>query len=173
MPHVAVPRLRRTANELELALSAEAAHLLGSALRQPSADVATLVAGPPTPYAVWLSRILVRRHESGKVGLSIDEAASALVLEGERRYLDILAENVEVFIDEKPRPGDHLHIEYHDDHFYLAPSRISLAIVPDDNDARIDASNAVTFPGELVPIDDAADRIRRGHLRSSADSRLA
>jgi len=133
VPPVAEPRLRRTANELELALSAETAHLLGSALRQPSADLATLVEGPPAPYAVWLPRILVRQHESGRVTLSIDEAKSALVLEGERQYLDILAENIEGFIDDGPNPGDHLHIEYYDDHFYLAPSQISLTVVPESN----------------------------------------
>lgn len=132
MPPVAEPRLRRTSNELELALSAEAAHLLGSALRQPNADIATLVEGSPAPYAEWLTRILIRRRESGRVTLSIDDAASALVLDGERQYLDILAENIEGFIDDEPNPGDHLHIEYYDDHFYLGPSQISLTVVAEN-----------------------------------------
>ena len=129
MPPVAEPRLRRTANELELALSAEAAHVLGSALRQPSAELATLAEGSPAPYAHWLSHILIRRLESGRVALSIDETASALVLEGERQYLDVLAKNIEEFINDATTPGDHLHIEYYDDHFYLAPSQISLTVV--------------------------------------------
>jgi hypothetical protein len=115
-----------------LALSAEAAHLLGSALRQPNADIATLVEGSPAPYAEWLTRILIRRRESGRVTLSIDDAASALVLDGERQYLDILAENIEGFIDDEPNPGDHLHIEYYDDHFYLGPSQISLTVVAEN-----------------------------------------
>ena len=39
-PPVAEPRLRRTANELEVALSTDAAHLLGFTLRQPHANLA-------------------------------------------------------------------------------------------------------------------------------------
>jgi len=132
VPPVAEPRLRRTANELELALSADAAHQLGSALRQPNADLAALVEGPAAPYAEWLSRIIVRQQESGRVTLSIDEAASALALEGESQYLDILAQNIEGFIDDEPSPGDHLHIEYYDDHFYLAPSQISLTVAAEN-----------------------------------------
>ena len=131
VPPVADPRLRRTANELELALSAEAARLVAFALRQPNADLAALVEGSPAPYAAWLSHIVVRQQVSGRVTLSIDEPTSALVLEGECQYLNVLAENIEGFISDDPDPGDHLHIEYYDDHFYLAPSQISLTVVPE------------------------------------------
>lgn len=129
VPPVAAPRLRRTANELELALSAGAARLLGSALRRASAELAALVEGAPAPYAEWLSRIVIRERKSGRVWLSVDESGSALVVEGERQYLDILAENIEGFIDDVRSPGDHLHIEYFEGHFYLAPSDISLTVV--------------------------------------------
>ena len=133
MPPVAEPRLRRTANELELALSPEAARRLGSALRQPAADLAARAEGSPAPYAAWLDHIILRRQETGRVALSVDEAAAALVVKGELQYLEILAENIEGFIDDAPAPGDHLHIEYYDDHFYLAPSQISLTVVPESS----------------------------------------
>lgn len=130
---VAAPRLRRTANELELALSAEAARQLGTALRQSEADLATVVEGPAAPYAEWLARIIVHRTERGRVLMRVDEDASALVLEGEERFLGTFTENIEGFLDDEPSADDHLHIEYYEDHYYLAPSQISLVVVADDN----------------------------------------
>lgn len=125
------PRLCRTADELELTLSPEAARLLASALRRPEAVLPTLAEGSPAPYDEWLSGIAVRRRETGKVVMTVDEATSALVVEGELRYLNLLAGNVEGFADdaEDRNDGDHLHIEYHEEHYYLAPCRISLVIV--------------------------------------------
>jgi hypothetical protein len=130
---VAAPRLRRTANELELSLSAEAARQLGTALRQSEADLVTLVEGPAAPYDEWLSRIIVHRTESGRVLMRVDEDASALVLQGEQRFLGTLAENIEGFVNDEPGSDDHLHIEHYEDHYYLAPSQVSLVVVADDD----------------------------------------
>jgi hypothetical protein len=128
------PRLCRTGNELELTLSSEAARLLGAALRRPQADLATRVDGSPAPYAAWLARILVRRRGTGAVAASIDEAASALVLEGGGWSLGLLATNVEGFSGDAVKPGDHLHIEYHDGHAYLAPGQVCIIVVADDGE---------------------------------------
>lgn len=125
----AAPQLRRTGNELELTLSSEAARLLGSALRRPRADLVTRVEGSPAPYAAWLARILVRRRGTGAVAVTIDEAASALVLEGGGRSLDLLATNIEGFGDDALKPGYHQHIEYHDGHAYLAPGQVSVTVI--------------------------------------------
>jgi len=125
------PRLLRSASELELSLSAASARRLGAALRLPEAEVETAAVADAAPYDRAFAAILVRRQESGKVTMRIDEENSALVLEGEEQYLAVLAENIEGFFSVDPEAGDHLHIEYFDEHFYLAPSGLSLVVVPE------------------------------------------
>jgi hypothetical protein len=126
-----LPRLLRAASELELSLSAPSARRLGAALRLPEAEVETAAVADAAPYDHPLAAILVRRQESGKVMMRIDEESSALVIEGGEQYLAVLAENIEGFFSVDPEVGDHLHIEYFDEHFYLAPSDLSLVVVPE------------------------------------------
>lgn len=125
------PRLLRAASELELSLSAASARRLGAALRLSEAEVGTAAVADATPYDRPLAAIRVRRRESGKVTMCIDEENSALVIEGEEQYLAVLAENIEGFFSVDSEVGDHLHIEYFDGHCYLAPSGLSLVVVPE------------------------------------------
>jgi hypothetical protein len=107
--------------------------LLGIALRQPDSELATLTDGLAAPYHEWLSRVLIRRRESGRVVMRIDQQTAALTLEGEQQFLGALAENIEGLFDSELGPGAHLHVEYYEDHHYLDPSEISLVVIVDED----------------------------------------
>ena len=85
---------------------------------------------PPDPYDGFLASIEI----SESVGLvQIELEGDVLAIRGAADMLGILAENV-VFLAEEAvmsEPGkglNHLHVEYHSDHFFLDPSAIPLVV---------------------------------------------
>ncbi len=57
--------------------------------------------------------------------IAVDERKEALTFTGSAEFMNILAENISGFAQEGV-PGDHLHVEYYEDHDYLAASKASL-----------------------------------------------
>jgi hypothetical protein len=72
----------------------------------------------PSPYDRSLSRVVIRGG-SGKVAVSLMDDGPSLLLCGEGEFMAVLATNIEGFAEDRTR-GEHAHIEYFPDHYYLA-----------------------------------------------------
>jgi len=68
-----------------------------------------------TPYDVFIKRMVVRQAPS-KVRITRED--DVVVVTGRREELNVLADNIDSLVHGAER-GDHLHIEYFPDHFYL------------------------------------------------------
>ena len=80
-----------------------------------------------SPYDCFLREMRVEKNGDKVV---INREKDALKISGSAESLRYLAENIRWFADSEHlnSPGDHLHIEYHPDHFYLAPGSDALIV---------------------------------------------
>ena len=72
----------------------------------------------PSPYDRSLSRVVIRGG-SGKVVISLMDDGQSLLICGGGEFMAVLATNVDGFAEDGVR-GEHVHIEYFPDHYYLA-----------------------------------------------------
>jgi hypothetical protein len=72
----------------------------------------------PSPYDRSLSGVVIRSG-SGKVAVSLMGNGQSLLVCGGDEFMAVLADNVEGFAEDGVR-GEHAHIEYFPDHYYLA-----------------------------------------------------
>lgn len=72
----------------------------------------------PSPYDRSLSRVVIRSG-SGKVVVTLMNDGQSLLICGGGEFMAVLAANVEGFAEDGVR-GEHAHIEYFLDHYYLA-----------------------------------------------------
>jgi hypothetical protein len=72
----------------------------------------------PSPYDRSLSRVVIRSG-SGKVVVSLMDDGQSLLVCGGGEFMAVLADNVDGFAEDGLR-GEHAHIEYFPDHYYLA-----------------------------------------------------
>jgi hypothetical protein len=113
-------RLSPATGEIDVAMDSESARELVEALRAGRGTLRGDTTGNAAPFEGFLGRIVVRSGEPGKVRLAPDSPAGALIISGDRSRLNILADNVEALSRTSSSAGDHLHVEYFPDHFYLA-----------------------------------------------------
>ncbi|ONI91548.1 hypothetical protein ALI22I_07900 [Saccharothrix sp. ALI-22-I] len=76
--------------------------------------------GDPAPYDLVLGAVEIDTVPSGKVVVASDVDRSTLTISGERSALSLLARNV-LGLAEDGTVGEHAHIDYFPDHFYLSP----------------------------------------------------
>ncbi|KAB1987461.1 Imm32 family immunity protein [Streptomyces triticiradicis] len=79
----------------------------------------------PFPYSDYLSGLRVQQVQRDRVTISVDEQQRLLDFTGSRESVAVLAGNLRDLCREGG-PGEHLHVEYFPDHFYLAESPVSL-----------------------------------------------
>jgi hypothetical protein len=72
----------------------------------------------PSPYDRSLSRVVIRGG-SGKVVITLMNDVQSLLICGGSELIAVLAANIEGFAEDGIR-GEHAHIEYFPDHYYLA-----------------------------------------------------
>jgi len=72
----------------------------------------------PSPYDRLMSRVVIRTG-SGKVVVALMDDGQSLLVCGGSEFMKILAANIEGFAEDGTR-GEHAHIEYFPDHYYLA-----------------------------------------------------
>jgi hypothetical protein len=85
---------------------------------------------PPTPYLGYVKSLKMERSE-GNVCVSL--IADEMVISGSPEKLMILAGNIRRLAEQQGRASsdnynEHLHIEYHPDHFYLKEESIPLVV---------------------------------------------
>lgn len=76
------------------------------------------VAPDPSPYDRALSRVLIRSG-SGKVEVALMDDGQSLLICGGAEFMAVMAANFDGFAEDGVR-GEHAHIEYLPDHYYLA-----------------------------------------------------
>ncbi|HEV2638021.1 MAG TPA: hypothetical protein VGX23_22925 [Actinocrinis sp.] len=113
--------------EVDVALTRPAALALAAAL---DAGHGTFDAAPdpdddPSPYRAFLNHLEVVTHPGGKVTMHLDVPASTLRFTGAPAHLKVLAANIRA-LAEDPDPTGHLHVEYFEEHYYLAESEPSV-----------------------------------------------
>jgi hypothetical protein len=118
-----------SANLIEVDVAGRACDLeeLAGILAVGSGSPATFSGADPSPYQGFLPGIVVRSVPESRVVLSVDGGEGVLNIVGSSDFLCILAENLLDLCREGVR-GEHLHIEYFPEHFYLAESRVSLVV---------------------------------------------
>lgn len=91
------------------------------------------VASEPAPYDGFLEFLDVEMLSDGRrVEVEVARKGNTLHIEGSKELMKILAENIELLVDDVGRSDiseKHLHIEYHPDHYYLAESSEPLILV--------------------------------------------
>jgi hypothetical protein len=74
--------------------------------------------GAPSPYDRSLSRVVISGGP-GKIMVALEDDGQSLLICGAGEFMAILAANIEGFAEDGTR-GEHAHIEYFPDHYYLA-----------------------------------------------------
>lgn len=82
----------------------------------------------PQPYDGALQRLVVKVAGEMLVSVRADIASGLLEFVGGAKYLALLGDNFESFAVESPGPGDNFHLEYYEDHFYLAADSAPLVV---------------------------------------------
>lgn len=82
---------------------------------------------PPDPYERWLGSIVVRPRPTFLVEIGVDNGA--LVAAGGQDALALLADNIAAFANSHGPLGQHQHIEYFPDHYYLREGSLPLVVV--------------------------------------------
>ena len=72
----------------------------------------------PLPYDRSLSRVIISGG-SGKVEVALINEGQSLLVRGAGEFMAVLASNIEGFAEHGVR-GEHAHIDYFPDHYYLA-----------------------------------------------------
>jgi hypothetical protein len=122
------PVLRYSApfHEAEIALDRDAAHALADTVAR-GGDVPADPAADPKPYERLLDALHVAVVPEGKVVLGLDADERVLTVTGAAPHLAVLADVVLDLADD-PDPDAHAHVEYFDEHYYLAESTVSLVL---------------------------------------------
>jgi hypothetical protein len=119
---------RRAGTEVELAGSHEALASLVALLSAgaPATIPLHVPEGAAKPYEAFLRAIAVRPAE----GLLLAaREGDTLVFGGAPRYLLLLGENIATLLEPDAARGEHLHVEHHDEHFYLAAGSLALVVM--------------------------------------------
>ncbi|CAM3243266.1 hypothetical protein STSO111631_09405 [Stackebrandtia soli] len=98
---------------------------LGQLLRRGSGDMDLATADDPYPYVGSLSRITVRQSNR-KIVMRVVDGKDFEVC-GNMDSLRQLARNIENFAA-SAYGKDHLHVDYHPDHWYLEEESVSLVV---------------------------------------------
>ncbi|MDX3667605.1 Imm32 family immunity protein [Streptomyces europaeiscabiei] len=122
-----VVRCSAEPGEVEVSGSVNSLGEWANALTRDDVEISTSPGDDPSPYPRCLTGIRVRSTAPGLVKMSVDVDRQALTFTGSGESMKVLAENI-LGLCREGVPGDHLHIEYFPDHFYLAESRISLVV---------------------------------------------
>ncbi len=80
----------------------------------------------PDDYDLALSDVRVQLVEGQQVCFSVDDRC--LMISGEKDCLTMLADTISVFSKEF-EPGEHIRLEYFDDHWYLGESSCPAVLV--------------------------------------------
>ena len=126
-----VVRCSAETGEVEVAGTVDALEEWANALTRDDVEISTSQGKDPSPYSRYLAGIRVRSTAQGLVKMSVDADRQVLAFTGSRQSMKVLAENIRGLCREGVS-GEHLHIEYFPDHFYLAESRISLVVARAD-----------------------------------------
>ncbi len=112
-------------DELAIEATSSALGLLARALRNAPSSVELVI--PPEqdagPYDGFLVEVVVE-PTTGK--LRIARRGGTLLISGGDESRAVLAKNIESLAE--GTLGDHIHVEYHPDHYYLDPSTASLVV---------------------------------------------
>jgi hypothetical protein len=113
----------------ELKLSAERRELLAlaGAAEAGSGYFSLAADADVTPYDVALSDLEIRPVDRPTVRVAVGEAGKRLVITGDSSSLGVFAQNLRG-LAETPITGDHLHIEYYPEHFYLDSESLPLVV---------------------------------------------
>jgi hypothetical protein len=127
--------VRYSPSTQELAISASRAALawVAGLVEAGAGEVAADGLADAAPYEVCLTRLRIRTVPAGGVVLSVSAEAREVLVEGEAEGLRVLGENLRALAAEADY-GDHLHIEYFPEHFYLDESSVPAVVqlIPSD-----------------------------------------
>jgi hypothetical protein len=102
-----------------------------------SIDLVTPPAQSVQPYEGFL-RVLVVKPSSSKVRFARDGAT--LLISGSDAFREVLAESIETLADGSL--GDHIHVEYHPDHYYLDPASAWLVVTLLTEGSTLDSNSS-------------------------------
>lgn len=80
----------------------------------------------PHPYQYSLNKISVKIKPNKMVNLEV--TGDELIISGDIQYLSQFSDEIKSFA-ENTNLGEHLHIEYYINHFFLNPNAIPLVVV--------------------------------------------
>jgi hypothetical protein len=112
--------------ELELAGTADELRSLGGAIESGAGSFALQTNADVSPYDIALRHLKIETNSREGVAISVDQENNQIIISGPIERLMILGQNV----SNAASSGDHLHIEYFPDHFYLDRDSVPLVIVP-------------------------------------------
>lgn len=112
--------------EMEITADPDGLVALARAVANAPAVVETEVPETTWPYDQALTSIRVETSES-LVLIDHDEAAAAMLITGRPESREVLAGNLTDFAQEG-KPGDHLHVDWFPDHFYLGEGSDSVVV---------------------------------------------
>ncbi|MET7633068.1 hypothetical protein [Streptomyces sp. NPDC005078] len=118
-------RHSRSFGEVEISGPVVDLEELANALGCDGGPIGARAADDPNWYFGYLLGVQIRWVANGRVDISIDELRRILEFTGSEDSMAILAGNIRDLCREGV-PGEHMHVEYFPDHFYLAESGISL-----------------------------------------------
>lgn len=90
----------------------------------------------PKPYDGFLAWLDIRILKENGSGIHVSRSGDALVISGIANMMGILADNVRLLSERLEQSGEteeHIHLEYHPDHYYLAESSEPLVVVATKN----------------------------------------
>lgn len=111
--------VRRSSATGELCLegTSEDLRAFSSLLQKAPGSIALSVPSKMSGYDDHLLGISIRERTGSHVSLKYDSTSSSLVVEGDPRYLAVLAANITALANNSVQ--GHLHIEFFPGHFYL------------------------------------------------------
>jgi hypothetical protein len=99
-----------------------------SQLLQGKGNIAGNMDGSPAPYDKFLKSIVIKTVPGQRLAFTVTEDGDLLVA-GEYTGLEAIAGNLKWFVEKERRQGDHLHVEYYPDHFFLAENSIPIVFM--------------------------------------------
>jgi hypothetical protein len=93
----------------------------------------------PKPYEGYLASLEIEILEENGRGIQIARKGDVLVISGIANIMGILADNFRLLSERLEQSGEaeeHMHVEYHPDHYYLAKSSEPLVVVATKNHAE-------------------------------------
>jgi hypothetical protein len=87
----------------------------------------------PGPYGTYLYALEISEKPTGKVTMSLDADNRVLHLSGAREHLTVLGGAL-IGLAGDPDPLGHLHVDYFEDHYYLAESELSIVFQIEEAD---------------------------------------